>query len=48
MVLLIGSIPGVWIGSKLNAKANEEWIRLLLVIILIGIAIKLIGNNINV
>ena len=48
IVLLIGSIPGVWLGAKLNAKANDEWIRLLLVIILFGIALKLLGNHINV
>jgi uncharacterized membrane protein YfcA len=48
IVLLVGSIPGVWLGAKLNAKANDEWIRLLLVIILFGIALKLLGNHINV
>jgi uncharacterized membrane protein YfcA len=48
IVLLVGSIPGVWLGARLNAKANDEWIRLLLVIILFGIALKLLGNHINV
>ena len=48
IILLVGSIPGVWLGAKLNAKANDEWVRLLLVIILFGIALKLLGNHINV
>jgi uncharacterized membrane protein YfcA len=48
VVLLAGSIPGVWLGAKLNAKANDEWIRLLLIIILFGIALKLLGNHVYV
>ena len=47
-ILIIGSIPGVWLGAKLNAKANDKWIRLILIIILMGISLKLIGNNLNV
>jgi uncharacterized membrane protein YfcA len=48
LYLILGSIPGVWLGAKLNAKANDEWVRILLVIILLGIGIKLIGNNLHV
>lgn len=48
IILLLGSIPGVWVGAKLNAKANDVWIRFLLVIILFVIGLKLLGNHINV
>lgn len=33
--LLIGSIPGIWIGSHLSAKVAEHWLRLLLATILV-------------
>lgn len=46
--LIIGSLPGVWVGAKLNAKTNDQWIRLILVLILFSIAFKLIGSNIDV
>jgi uncharacterized protein len=39
--LLIGSIPGIWIGSHLSAKVAEHWIRLLLSLILVYVGQKL-------
>ncbi len=39
--LLIGSIPGIWIGSHLSAKVAEHWIRLLLALILVYVGQKL-------
>jgi len=39
--LLIGSIPGIWIGSHLSAKVAEHWIRLLLALILVCVGQKL-------
>ncbi|MFW5440531.1 MAG: sulfite exporter TauE/SafE family protein [Methylophilaceae bacterium] len=39
--LLIGSIPGIWIGSHLSAKVAEHWLRLLLAIILVYVGQKL-------
>jgi uncharacterized membrane protein YfcA len=39
--LLIGSIPGIWIGSHLSAKVAEYWIRLLLALILVYVGQKL-------
>ncbi len=39
--LLIGSIPGIWLGSHLSAKVAEHWLRLLLAIILVYIGQKL-------
>ena len=40
--LLIGSIPGIYIGSHLSAKVSEHWIRIALAAILIYVGIKLI------
>ena len=40
--LLIGSIPGVSLGSHLSAKINEKWLRYILAIILIIVGIQLI------
>ncbi len=39
--LLIGSIPGIWIGSHLSAKVAERWIRLILALILVYIGQRL-------
>lgn len=39
--LLIGSIPGIWIGSHLSAKVAEHWIRLILALILVYVGQKL-------
>jgi uncharacterized membrane protein YfcA len=46
--LLIGSIPGIWIGSHLSAKVAEHWIRLLLALILVYVGQKLAFPEINV
>ena len=40
--LLIGSIPGIWIGSHLTAKVAEHWVRIALAIILIFVGLKLV------
>ena len=40
--LLIGSIPGIWIGSHLSAKVTEHWIRVALSAILIYVGVKLV------
>jgi uncharacterized membrane protein YfcA len=40
--LLIGSIPGIYIGSHLSAKVAEHWIRIALAAILIYVGIKLV------
>jgi uncharacterized protein len=39
--LLIGSIPGIWIGSHLSSKVAEHWIRTVLALILVYIGQKL-------
>lgn len=39
--LLIGSIPGIWIGSHLSVKVAEHWIRIILSVILVYIGQKL-------
>lgn len=41
-ILLVGSIPGIWIGSHLSSKIAEHWLRLALALILIFVGIKLI------
>lgn len=40
--LLIGSIPGIYLGSHLSAKVAEHWVRIALAIILIYVGIKLV------
>jgi len=40
-ILLIGSIPGIWIGSHLSSKVAEHWIRTVLALILVYIGQKL-------
>lgn len=40
--LLIGSIPGIYIGSHFSAKVAEHWIRLALAAILIYVGFKLV------
>lgn len=40
--LLIGSIPGIWIGSHLSSKLAEHWVRIALALILIFVGIKLV------
>ena len=41
-VLLIGSIPGIYIGSHLSSKVSEHWIRIALAAILIYVGLKLV------
>ena len=40
--LLIGSIPGIYIGSHLSAKVAEHWLRIALAAILIYVGLKLV------
>jgi len=46
--LLIGSIPGIWIGSHLSARVAEHWLRVLLAIILVYVGQKLAFPEFNV
>jgi uncharacterized membrane protein YfcA len=41
-ILLIGSIPGIWIGSHLSSKIAEHWVRFALAMILIFVGVKLV------
>lgn len=41
-ILLIGSIPGIYIGSHMSSKVAEHWIRIALAAILIYVGIKLV------
>jgi uncharacterized membrane protein YfcA len=45
--LLIGSIPGIWIGSHLSAKVAEHWIRIALALILVYVGQKLAFPQLN-
>lgn len=47
VMLLVGSIPGIWIGSHLSAKVAEHWIRVLLAIILVYVGQKLSFPQLN-
>lgn len=40
--LLIGSIPGIYLGSHLSARIAEHWVRIALAIILIYVGFKLV------
>lgn len=40
--LLIGSIPGIYIGSHLSSKVAEHWVRIALACILIYVGLKLV------
>lgn len=40
--LLIGSIPGIWLGSHLSSKVAEYWVRIALASILIYVGLKLV------
>jgi len=42
--LLIGSLPGVYLGSTFGAKVPDRWIRRLIGILLIGASLRLIYN----
>ena len=45
--LLIGSIPGIWIGSHLSSKVAEHWIRVILALILVYVGQKLAFPHLN-
>lgn len=40
--LAIGAVPGIWIGRHLLHRLLEKWLRLILVMVLIGAATRLI------
>lgn len=41
--LLLGSIPGVWIGAHLSARLRGGWVRRALAFVLLASALKLLG-----
>jgi uncharacterized protein len=43
--LLIGSIPGVYVGARVSSRAPDRIIRPVLVIVLTGSALKLLGAS---
>jgi uncharacterized protein len=45
--LLIGSIPGIWIGSHLSSKVAEHWVRVVLALILVYVGQKLAFPHVN-
>jgi uncharacterized membrane protein YfcA len=42
--LLIGSLPGIWVGSHLSAKLPEKMLRPILAVLLLGIGLKFVLN----
>jgi uncharacterized protein len=42
--LLLGSIPGIYLGSHMSAKVAEHWLRIALAAILIFVGLKLVLN----
>lgn len=47
LTLLIGSIPGIWIGSHLSSKVAEHWVRTVLALILVYVGQKLAFPELN-
>jgi uncharacterized membrane protein YfcA len=43
--LLIGSIPGVYLGARLSSRANDAVIRPILALVLVASGLKLLGVN---
>lgn len=43
--LLIGQIPGVWLGAKLSSKYDGHALRWLLMVVLLATAMRLLGAN---
>jgi uncharacterized protein len=43
--LLIGSLPGIWIGSTLSAKLPERFLRPILAVLLLVIGLKFVTMN---
>ena len=41
--LLVGSLPGIWLGSQLSAKVPEQLLRRLLALMLVLVGTKLIS-----
>jgi uncharacterized membrane protein YfcA len=42
-LLLCGSLPGIWLGSRLGSHAPERWVRSLLSLLIAYAGIKLIA-----
>lgn len=42
--LLVGSIPGIFVGSHISTKVTEHWLRITLAAILIFVGFKLVLN----
>ncbi|MFQ6333081.1 sulfite exporter TauE/SafE family protein [Methylophilus sp. 3sh_L] len=40
--LLIGSLPGIYLGSHMSARVSEHWVRIALAMILIYVGFKLV------
>ncbi|MDY6982676.1 MAG: sulfite exporter TauE/SafE family protein [Pseudomonadota bacterium] len=45
--LLIGSVPGIWIGSHMTQTVGEHWVRTLLALILVYVGQKLAFPDVN-
>ena len=41
--LLLGSVPGVWLGAKISVRMPQQYLRLVLAIVLATIGLKLTG-----
>ena len=43
--VLLGAIPGVWIGAHISARASDKFIRPLLIAVLVISSVKLLGAS---
>jgi hypothetical protein len=41
--LLVGQVPGVWVGARLSSRYNGMGLRYLLMVVLAATALKLLG-----
>jgi uncharacterized membrane protein YfcA len=41
--VLIGALPGVYVGARLSSRAPDHWIRPVLMVVLLGSGLKLLG-----
>ena len=43
LTLLVGSLPGIWVGARLTRVLPEQWVRSLLCLSLVGAGLKLLA-----
>ena len=47
LAILVGAVPGVYLGARFSARASDRWIRPVLVVVLSASALKLLGLGVQ-